>query len=68
MGISLTAMSSSIPVIILTVVVAHGIHLMVTYYQNLRGGMVKHDAMIDALEINIQPIFLTSLSTAIGFF
>lgn len=67
-GVSLTAMSSSIPVIILTVVVAHGIHLMVTYYQNLRSGMIKHDAMIDAIEINIQPVFLTSLSTAIGFF
>ena len=66
-GVELTAMSSVIPVIILTVVVAHGIHVMVSYYQGLRKGVARHDAMLDAIEINLQPVFLTSVSTAIGF-
>ena len=68
LNLQITPMSSTIPVIILTVCVAHGIHLMVSYYQDLRGGVEKHEAMIDAITVNVQPIFLTSLSTAIGFF
>jgi len=67
-GLELQAMSSPIPVIILTVVISHGVHLMVAYYQDLRSGVPKHDAMVDAIEINLQPVFLTSVSTAIGFF
>ena len=66
--IQLSAQSSNIPIIILTVVVAHGIHVMVSYYQNLRIGEAKYESMLHAIEINIQPVFLTSLSTAIGFF
>jgi len=67
LGLQLSPMSSQAPVIMLTVVVAHGIHLLVSYYQNIRSGMEKYESMIDALSINIQPIALTSLSTLIGF-
>ena len=67
-SITLTAMSSVIPVVILTVVVAHGIHLMAIYYQQLRAGVPRKPAMIEAIEINLQPVFLTSLSTGVGFF
>ena len=55
-------------VIILTVVVAHGIHLMVAYYQGLRKGSDKNTALVESIIANLQPIFLTSVSTAIGFF
>ncbi|MBT4160562.1 MAG: MMPL family transporter [Gammaproteobacteria bacterium] len=65
---SIATSASSIPVIILTVVIAHGVHLMVSYYHELRDGVPKYEAIIHAVEINIQPVFLTSLSTAIGFF
>ena len=68
LGLSLTPISSNIPVIILTVVVAHGIHLMVAYYQGLRKGSDKNTALMESIIANLQPIFLTSLSTAIGFF
>lgn len=68
LGMSIATTSSTIPVIILTVVIAHGVHLMVSYYHSLRAGVEKYDALIHAIEINIQPVFLTSLSTAIGFF
>lgn len=67
-GTELQAQSAPIPVIILTVVIAHGVHLMVAYYQDLRKGIPKYDAMVAAIEVNLQPVFLTSISTAIGFF
>ncbi len=67
LGLSISPMSSNTPTIILTVVVAHGIHLMVAYYQSIRAGDDKLLSILDAIDINVQPIFLTSVSTAIGF-
>ena len=66
-GIQISPMSSQAPIIMLTVVVAHGIHLLVSYYQNIRSGMAKYESMHEAISINLQPISLTSLSTLIGF-
>tara|TARA_B100001964_G_scaffold245786_1_gene336104 strand:+ start:631 stop:2940 length:2310 start_codon:yes stop_codon:yes gene_type:complete len=67
LGISISPMSANTPTIILTVVVAHGIHLMVSFYQSIRAGDSKETSILDAVDINTQPVFLTSLSTAIGF-
>ena len=67
LGISISPMSANTPTIILTVVVAHGIHLMVSFYQSIRSGDSKETSILDAVDINVQPVFLTSLSTAIGF-
>ena len=53
--------------ILLTVAVAHGVHLLVSFYQAIRDGNEKTTSLIDALTINIHPITLTSISTAIGF-
>ena len=63
----ISTMSSTTPVIILTVVVAHSIHILVSYYQGIREGQEKYQAMHEALDINLQPVILTSVSTAIGF-
>jgi hypothetical protein len=43
------------------------VHYLVTFYQNLRKGMDRHAAVIESLRINFSPIFLTSITTAIGF-
>lgn len=67
MGMQLSPFSSTAPTIILTVVVAHGIHVMVAYYQSIRAGETKKTSMTGAVDINFQPVFLTSLSTLIGF-
>ena len=66
-GIQISPMSSQAPVILLTVAVAHGVHLLVSFYQELREGGEKTSSLVDALTINIHPITLTSISTAIGF-
>ena len=67
LGKEISSMSSSTPVIILTVVVAHSIHLLVSYYQSIRGGGEKYESMHESLDLNLQPIILTSVSTGIGF-
>jgi predicted RND superfamily exporter protein len=67
LGGYLTGPSAGAPIMILTLAVADCIHLLSTFYYNLRHGMKKTDAMKDSLRVNMQPIFLTSLTTAIGF-
>ncbi len=63
----LTGPSASAPVMILTLAVADCVHLLSTFYYNMRHGMQKKDALVDSMRVNLQPIFLTSLTTAIGF-
>lgn len=67
MGIKLTPPSASAPLLIMTLAVADCVHFLVTLYHNLRGGMPKQNAVVESLRINAMPIFLTSVTTAIGF-
>ena len=67
-GIALTGPSSSAPTMILTLAVADSIHFLVTFLHEMRvNGREKYDAIVESLRLNVQPIFLTSLTTAIGF-
>jgi len=63
----LTGPSAGAPIMILTLAVADCIHLLSTFYYNMRHGMEKKAALIDSMRVNIQPIFLTSITTAMGF-
>ncbi|WJW76764.1 MMPL family transporter [Thiohalobacter sp. IOR34] len=67
LGIALTPPSATAPTIIATLAVADCVHLLVSFLHNLRYGMDRQAAMLESLRINFQPIFLTSLTTAIGF-
>ena len=67
LGIKLTPPSASAPIIIMTMAVADAVHLLVTFYHNARQGQGNRVAMVESLRVNLQPIFLTSLTTAIGF-
>ena len=67
LGIKLTPPSASAPNIILTLAVADCVHILVSFLYNMRHGMEKKAAMIESIRINFQPIFLTSITTAIGF-
>ena len=66
-GFKLTAPTASAPTIILTMAVADAVHILVSFVAGLRAGMHKNDAMVESLRINMQPIFLTSITTIIGF-
>lgn len=67
MGVRLTPPSSGAPTIILTVAVADSIHILVTTLVSMQKGMTKREAIVESLRINWQPVFLTSVTTAIGF-
>ncbi|PCJ60610.1 MAG: RND transporter [Planctomycetota bacterium] len=66
-GVRLTPISMVAPTVILTVAVADSIHILISIIQALKRGVKKDDAIVEAMEINFQPVFLTSITTAIGF-
>jgi predicted RND superfamily exporter protein len=67
MGIQMSPTTTGVPIIILTLAIADCVHLLVNFLHLMREGYERRAAMIESLRINLQPIFLTSLTTAIGF-
>ena len=55
------------PTIVLMIVVANCVHLLVALQQRLRAGDSKHDAIVESIRLNLHPVFLASLTTALGF-
>lgn len=67
LGWQLTPPSASAPIIIMTLAIADAVHIFVIIFREMRRGMNRHDAVVESLRINFQPVFLTSLTTVIGF-
>ncbi|MCD2260384.1 efflux RND transporter permease subunit [Psychroserpens luteolus] len=68
MGIKLTPPSSVFPTMILTLAVADSIHILITMLQKMRkDGLSKIDALTESMRLNFMPVFITSLTTVIGF-
>jgi predicted RND superfamily exporter protein len=67
MGFELSTPVMSAPVIIMTLAVADCVHLLSTWLSEIRNGKEKKEAMKESLRVNFMPIFLTSVTTAIGF-
>ncbi|TRX60898.1 MMPL family transporter [Fulvivirga sp. M361] len=67
MGIKLTPPSGAAPIIIMTLAVADSIHILITMMHGMRTGMSKREAIVESLRVNFMPVFITSLTTVIGF-
>ncbi|RKZ70251.1 MAG: RND transporter, partial [Candidatus Parabeggiatoa sp. nov. 1] len=68
MGISLAGPATAAPVMILTLAIADSVHLLTTFRHEMWvNRRPKPEAIVESLRINFQPIFLTSLTTTIGF-
>ena len=65
--IGLTGPSSSAPTMIMTLAVADSIHVLIMILREMRTGTEKWDAITESLRVNMMPVFLTSLTTSIGF-
>jgi len=67
LGIKLNPASAVAPIIILTLAIADSVHILLTTFQEIREGRTKNDALVESLRVNAEPVFLTSLTTTIGF-
>jgi uncharacterized protein len=57
----------SAPIMILTMAIADAVHLLVTMRHELAIGLDKNKSIIESMRINFRPIFVTSLTTVLGF-
>ena len=67
LGIEFSPVVGMAPAMILTLAVADCVHILATYRHERLVGRFKRDAMLESLRVNFQPVWLTSLTTAIGF-
>ncbi len=67
LGIALTPPSFSAIMIIPTMSIAHSVHILMNFLIAMHQGESKQEAMVDSLRINMQPVFLTTVTTCIGF-
>jgi len=67
LGIGISPVSAAAPIVILTLAVADSMHILIAYRGYLAEGMQKHPALKKAVQSNILPISVTSLTTIIGF-
>ena len=66
-GLPFSPPVSPAPTIVLMIVVANCVHLLVALQQSLRAGNSRHDAIVESVSLNLNPVFLASLTTALGF-
>lgn len=63
---TLAPVAGWVPSILMTIAVADSVHILISYFHALRQGMERHDALRESLRINLNPVFITSLTTIIG--
>lgn len=66
-GFPITPPVINAPIVILTVAIANSVHILVSFVAELRSGQDRISAIKESLRINITPVFLTSLTTVLGF-
>ncbi len=67
LGIVISPPSVNAPTIVLTLAMAHCIHILSGLLLQMRQASEQHVAIIESLRVNLQPVILTSVTTTIGF-
>ena len=66
-GLKLSGANSTAPMIMMIITVAHSVHVVGTVISAMSQGLDRNAAIAASLRSNTWPVFLTSLTTAIGF-
>lgn len=66
-GWMISGPSSSAPTIIFTMAVADCVHILIGIFLSMRAGLDKQSAIKRSFNLNLTPILITSITTAIGF-
>ena len=59
--------NSGVPIIVMTVAVAHSVHIVETTLSGMSRGLDRNAAVTDSIRVNAWPVFLTTATTIIGF-
>jgi len=76
-GLPMTSPSAVAPVVVLTVAVANCVHIYSAVVNHMHeaasatsenhGAKARRDAIVESIRVNLQPVFLSSLTTTLGF-
>ncbi len=66
-GFAFNQISNMGPLVVLTIAMAHGIHIISIYLQGLHEQQSRRGALRQSLELNLQPVTLATVTTAMGF-
>ena len=66
-GTEFNPANSGVPIIVMTVAVAHSVHIVTAALDGLSRGLGRNEAIAESLRGNAWPVFLTTATTAIGF-
>ncbi|HUS25286.1 MAG TPA: MMPL family transporter [Candidatus Binatia bacterium] len=66
-GIQLTPPVAVAPMVVTVLAVADCVHIALTMFTLMRGGMAQHAAIVESMRLNFVPVFLTSATTSICF-
>ena len=62
----LAAVAGFVPSVVMTIAVADSVHILASYYYELRRGHSKEEAIAASLRVNLVPVFITSITTIVG--
>ncbi len=66
-GTVLNPANSGVAIIVMTIAIAHSVHIVTAVLSGLRRGLSKEEAIAASLRSNAYPVLLTTVTTAIGF-
>lgn len=64
---SLNAVSVGAPALMITLAIADNVHILTTVFHYIRQGLSKHEAIVKSLQVNFRAVFLTNVTTILGF-
>jgi predicted RND superfamily exporter protein/outer membrane lipoprotein-sorting protein len=67
LGIEISPISATAPVIIMTMAIADSVHILISMLALMREGHSKREALRESLRINFMAVVITSLTTIVGF-
>ena len=67
LGYKLNNFTANIPVFIVAIGIADAVHIYAAWLMGKKQGLANYDAVYNSIEKNFLPIFLTSLTTTVGF-
>ena len=66
-GTVFNPVNSGVPIIVMTVAVAHSVHIVAAVLAGMRRGLDRNEAVAESIRTNAWPVFLTTATTVIGF-
>ncbi len=67
LNVEMSAISNIMPIILIAIGTAYGIHLLVKYHEDIHPGAERQEVIAEALSEVGLPIFLAGITTLIGF-